>query len=136
MANATVLSGMRVAVSRRPFPDMKREQVVQMLRDLGAQVVNEVTNQTDFVLCDQKSLDQASTPKIRLAVSKGVPVLLPSEFEKLKSGTPLSVLGFRADASPSPRPAAPAASPQATKLEDRLHDLAPVPGGDDYHAQF
>lgn len=136
MANATVLSGMRVAVSRRPFPDMKREQVVQMLRDFGAQVVNEVTNQTDFVLCDEKSLDQASTPKIRMAVAKGVPVLLPSDFEKLKSGTPLSKLGFRGDANPSPRPAAPAASPQATKLDDRLLDLAPVPGGDDYHAQF
>lgn len=125
MTSTPVLSGLRVAVSRRPFPDMKREQVVQMLRDLGAQVVNEVTSQTDFVLCDEKSLDQASTPKIRMAIAKGIPVLLPSEFEKLKSGTPLSKLGLR-----------PAATAPATNPEDRLIDLAPVPAGEAYQAQF
>jgi len=133
VTSTPVLSGLRVAVSRRPFPDMKREQVVQMLRDLGAQVVNEVTSQTDFVLCDEKSLDQASTPKIRMAIARGIPVLLPSEFDKLKSGTPLSGLGFRADANPSPMTAP---SPTATKLEDRLVDLAPVPAAQAYQAQF
>lgn len=125
MTSTPVLSGLRVAVSRRPFPDMKREQVVQMLRDLGAQVVKEVTNETDFVLCDEKSLDQASTPKIRMAIARGIPVLLPSEFEKLKSGTPLSKLGLR-----------PAAPPPATNLENRLIDLAPVPAAEAYQAEF
>lgn len=125
MTSTPVLSGLRVAVSRRPFPDMKREQVVQMLRDLGAQVVKEVTNETDFVLCDEKSLDQASTPKIRMAIARGIPVLLPSEFEKLKSGTPLSKLGLR-----------PAAPLPATNPENRLIDLAPVPAGEAYQAQF
>lgn len=133
MTSTPVLSGLRVAVSRRPFPDMKREQVVQMLRDLGAQVAKEVTNETDFLLCDEKSLNEASTPKIRTALAKNVPVLLPSEFEKLKAGTPLAQLGYRNNANPSPSPVSSTSNP---RLEDRLPDLVPSPDTGAYQALF
>lgn len=131
-----LLAGLRVAVSRRPFPSMKRDQVVALLNGMGAQVVNEVTASTDFLLCDEKSLNDASTPKIRSAIAFDVPVLLPGDFEKLKAGAPLAQLGFRGQTQSTPH-SAPAAPPsRARTLEDRLVSLAAPPADGQYGANF
>lgn len=132
-----LLAGLRVAVSRRPFPSMKRDQVVALLNGMGAQVVNEVTASTDFLLCDEKSLNDASTPKIRSAIALDVPVLLPGDFEKLKAGAPLAQLGFRGQTQSTPHSAAAAAPPsRARTLEDRLVSLAAPPADGQYGANF
>lgn len=133
MASQDVLSGMRVAVSRRPFPSLKRQDVVDLLVGLGAKVVNEVTDLTDFLLCDEKSLNEASTPKIRTALARNIPILLPSEFDKLKAGTPLAELGYRNNANPSPLTTASAPS---ARLDEQLADLVPVPESGAYQALF
>jgi BRCT domain type II-containing protein len=114
------LAGLRVAVSRRPFPALKRQQVLDMLVSLGARVADEVSTATDFVLCDAVSLDAAATPKIRAAIAFNIPILLPGDFDKLKAGAPLGQLGFRAippkPAVTLPLPPPPSDSPYGARF--------------------
>lgn len=144
MAQPTPLAGMQVAVSRRPFPQLKRAEVVALLTDLGARVVNEVTRATDFVLCDQKALDDASTPKIRTALARNIPILLPADFDRLKAGEALSRLGYRDHGKAPPpgskasaaQPTPPPAPAATTPVGDRLLDMAPAPQAGPYAASF